>query len=172
MKIQINLELKLESITRESTEALYPLFCEDIGELNRWFGFDTDYRIENDYRYLEMRKPPYDDTIVIFYQDTPCGRFGLYDYNCEEGLVFLYYWVSSRFRRRGIGLSCMKAMLQYLKDLDIKEVCFDVDEANEASIRLLEKLPEIRMKSKERHLIYSCLLQEDQNCPKAVTRQK
>ena len=72
MKIQINLELKLESITRESTEALYPLFCEDIGELNRWFGFDTDYRIENDYRYLEMRKPPYDARKAWFFYIIGC----------------------------------------------------------------------------------------------------
>ena len=164
MEVTVNREIRLESIDKSSTDALYPLFMEDISELNRWFGFDSDYSIQNDYRYLETRKPPYDDAIVIFYQDMPCGRLGLYDYNSGQSSVFLYYWVSSRFRKKGIGLSCVKAMLPYLKDLGIKEVCFDVDEANEASIRLLEKVPEIRLKSKERRLLYSCLLQENYGC--------
>lgn len=160
MQIQINRELRLESITRESLETLYPLFREDIEELNRWFGFDTDYSIENEYRYLEARKPPYDDAVVIFYQDAPCGRFGLYDYNGKENSTFMYYWVSSRFRQRGIGLACMKVMLQYLRELGIKEVLFDVDEENSVSIRLLQKIPEIRLKLKEKRLLYSCPLQE------------
>lgn len=76
MEVTVNREIRLESIDKSSTDALYPLFMEDISELNRWFGFDSDYSIQNDYRYLETRKPPYDDAIVIFYQDTPCGRLG------------------------------------------------------------------------------------------------
>ncbi len=90
MQIQINRELRLESITRESLETLYPF----------------------------------------------------------------------RFRQRGIGLACMKVMLQYLRELGIKEVLFDVDEENSVSIRLLQKIPEMRLKSKEKRLLYSCPLQE------------
>lgn len=158
MQIKINHDLRLESITMESTETLYPLFCEDIEELNRWFGFDKDYSIENDYQYLEIRKPPYDDAIVIYYQGQPCGRFGLYDYNSQENSIFMYYWVSSRFRRKGIGQSCLIAMLQYLRELKIREVLFDVDKANSASVRLLQKIPTVQLKSKEKRLIYSCIL--------------
>lgn len=160
MEVTVNREIRLESIDKSSTDALYPLFMEDISELNRWFGFDSDYSIQNDYRYLETRKPPYDDAIVIFSQGEPCGRFGLYDYNGKENSIFMYYWVSSRFRQRGIGLACMEAMLQYLRELGIKEVLFDVDRENSASIRLLQKIPEIRLKSKEKRLLYSCLSQE------------
>lgn len=86
MKLIVNPDIRLESITKETTEALYPLFMEDIRELNRWFGFDADYSIQNDYHYLDNRKPPYDDAIVVFYRGVPCGRFGLYDYSPGENL--------------------------------------------------------------------------------------
>lgn len=158
MKYTVNSDIYLESITRSSTDALYPLFMEDIGELNRWFGFDPDYSIQNDYQYLETRRPPFDDAAVIFYQGSPCGRFGLYDYCSEEHRIFMYYWVSSRFRRKGIARLCMGAMLDYLRDLDIKEVCFDVHRENLASIALLEGYPKIQLKIQEKHLIYSCFL--------------
>lgn len=152
----VNNEICLESITKSSTEALYPLFVEDIAELNRWFGFDVDYSIENDYRYLEIRKPPYDDAIVILFRGAPCGRVGLYDYNKEESSIFMYYWVSSRYRRKGIARASMGAMLEYLREIHIKEVQFDVDQENIDSVSLLGKFPEIRLKSKEKRLVYSC----------------
>lgn len=108
MKLIVNPDIRLESITKETTEALYPLFMEDIRELNRWFGFDADYSIQNDYHYLDNRKPPYDDAIVVFYRGVPCGRFGLYDYSPGENSIYMYYWISSRFRRKGIALAAME----------------------------------------------------------------
>ena len=155
MKRVVNDRIRLESITKETTEALYPLFMEDIAELNRWFGFDADYSIQNDYNYLEERKLPYDDAIVIFYDGQPCGRFGLYDYDSTPKAIFLYYWVSSRFRRKGIARACMEAMLEYLKELKINEVLFEVDRENLASLKLLEHVPGVCLKSAEKHLIYS-----------------
>lgn len=158
MKLVINDEISLESITKETTEALYPLFMEDIAELNKWFGFDADYSIQNDYQYLGTMQPPYDDAIVVLYRNEPCGRFGLYDYNCDEHSIFMYYWISSRFRRKGIACAVMKAMLEYLRELQIEEILFDVDGENSASIRMLEKYPDIRLKEEGKHLIYSCSL--------------
>lgn len=156
MKLTINDKIRLESITKETTEALYPLFMKDIAELNKWFGFDANYSIQNDYQYLDARQPPYDDAIVVFYCNEPCGRFGLYDYNCEEHSIFMYYWISSRFRRKGIAYTVMKVMLEYLQELQINEVLFDVDRENSASIKLLEKYPDIRLKEDGKRLIYSC----------------
>lgn len=158
MKLIVNGEISLESVSKESTEALYPLFMEDIAELSKWFGFDADYSIQNDYQYLNIRKPPYDDAIIIFYRNKPCGRFGLYDYNSKDNSIFAYYWVSSHFRRKGIASAVMKAMLEYLRELQVKEVLFDVDKENLASIQLLEKHPDICLQSMEKRLTYSCLL--------------
>lgn len=52
MNLIVNENIRLESISKETTEALFPLFMEGIAELNRWFGFDPDYSINNDYQYL------------------------------------------------------------------------------------------------------------------------
>lgn len=158
MKRIVNDEISLASVSRESTEALYPLFLEDIVELNKWFGFDVDYTIQNDYQYLNSRKPPYNDAIIIFYHNKPCGRFGLYDYNSEDNSIFVYYWVSSHFRRKGIASAAMKTILEYLRELQVKEALFDVDKENLSSIKLLEKYPNMHIKAAEKHLIYSCLL--------------
>ena len=154
----VNSDIALKSITKELTDSLYPLFMQDIKELNRWFGFDADYSIQNDYQYLEVRKPPYDDAIVILYRGEPCGRFGLYDYNFEQKSIYMYYWIASRFRRNGIARAGLEAMLVYLKDLDIKEVLFDVDKENLASVCLLESYPGVRLKREEKHRTYSYFL--------------
>lgn len=158
MKLFVNNEIRLESISQETTEALYPLFMEDITELNKWFGFDPDYSIKNDYQYLENRMLPYDDAIVVVYHNTPCGRFGLYEYDSKESSIYMYYWISSRFRRKGIALAVMRSILEYLKGLHIREVLFDVDKENIASIRLLERYPNICLKSQNKRLTYSCTL--------------
>lgn len=159
MKLVVNPDICLESITKETTEALYPLFMEDISELNRWFGFDADYSIENDYRYLDSRNPPYDDAIVVFYRGTPCGRFGLYGYEPVESSLYMYYWISTRFRRKGIAIGAMGPVLEYLRYLAVREVMFDVDRENYASIELLRKYPGIYLKSEGKHLIFACGLQ-------------
>lgn len=158
MNLIVNENIRLESISKETTEALFPLFMEDIAELNRWFGFDPDYNINNDYQYLEARELPYDDAIVVIYQGLPCGRFGLYDYSPEENSLYMYYWISSRYRRKGIALTAMGSMLEYLRQLHVREVLFDVDRENTGSIKLLEDYPDIRLKSQEKRLIYSSLL--------------
>ena len=158
MNLVVNDDIRLESISKETTEALFPLFMEDIVELNRWFGFDPDYSIKNDYQYLEERKLPYDDAIVVIYRGVPCGRFGLYDYTPKESSLYMYYWISSHYRRKGIALAAMGSMLEYLQQLHVKEVLFDVDRENTSSIKLLEHYPNIRLKSQEKRLIYSSLL--------------
>lgn len=158
MKIILNDKIILESITKETAETLYPLFMEDISELNRWFGFDSDYSINNEYQYIEERKLPYEDAIIVIYYGVPCGRFGLYDYNPLENSLYMYYWISSRYRRKGIASTVMGFMLEYLQRLHVKEVLFNVDRENTGSINLLENRQNVRLKSQDKHLIYSCLL--------------
>ncbi|WP_322171222.1 GNAT family N-acetyltransferase [Acutalibacter caecimuris] len=159
MQVQVNEKVRLESITKAGIDSLFPLFFEDIEELNRWFGFDRDYSIQNEYQYLATRLPPFDDAILVLYQNVLCGRFGLYDYSPAEGCVYMYYWISSRFRRKGIARVCMGAMLEYLRGLDIHEVRFDVDIDNTASISLLSGFPNIKQKEMgKKRAIFSCPL--------------
>ncbi len=160
MKFIVNPDIRLESITKETTEALYPLFMEDITELNKWFSFDTDYSTQNDYQYLNNRKQPYDDAIVVLYRDTPCGRFGLYGYKPAENSLYMYYWISSPFRRKGIARTAMGSVLEYLRGLSVWKVLFDVDRQNFSSIELLGKNPDIYLESEEKHLIFACDLQK------------
>ena len=153
--------ITLSSMTEESARLLFPLFREDISELVRWFGFDEKYSLENELQYLAERVLPYDDAIIPFWDGVPCGRIGLYDHDADRHSIYLYYWISSRYRRRGIATVCIRAVLDHLRSIGIREVLFDVDRDNFASIHLLEHLLDAHVKDAdhEKYVIYALELQ-------------
>ena len=143
---QIDNHLTLASLTPESARQLFPLFREDIADLIRWFGFDENYSMEHELQYLSERVLPYDDAIIPSWDGTPCGRIGIYDYDAKERSIYLYYWISSRFRRKGIARLSIAGMLDHLRSLGIRQVLFDVDRVNLPSINLLQNLPGVYVK--------------------------
>lgn|GEM_PF-6173340 len=126
----------------------------------RWFGFDESYSLENEMQYLAERSGPYDDALVVCWDGIPCGRIGIYDHDAECQSIYIYYWISSRYRRRGIARRCICAALDYLRTIGIHEVLFDVDRENLPSIRLLERIPGVYVKENdhEKYVLYAVKL--------------
>ena len=150
----------LSSMTEKSARLLFPLFREDIAELVRWFGFDVSFSMESEMQYLAERVLPYDDAIIVHWDGIPCGRIGIYDFDEDNHSIFLYYWVSSRYRRIGIARNSIRAALDFLRSIGIQEVLFDVDRDNLPSVNLLESLPGVFVKDgdHEKYVIYAVKL--------------
>ena len=160
MEIVVNGTIQLKSIDYENAALLFPLFKADLKELSQWFPFDEDYQLEYDLSYVDEKKPPFDETFVIYYNGSPCGRVGLYDYDQSKGTLYLYYWVASPFRRKHIAIASVLAVMDYMKSLGLKGVWFDVKKGNEYSISLIERLPNAVLLNDEGNcMIYGCQLQ-------------
>lgn len=160
MEIVVNGKIQLKSIDYENAVLLFPLFKADLKELSQWFPFDEDYQLEYDLSYVDEKKPPFDETFVIYYNGSPCGRVGLYDYDQTKGTLYLYYWVASPFRRKHIAIASVLAVMDYMKSLGLKGVWFDVKKGNEYSISLIERLPNAVLLNDEGNcMIYGCQLQ-------------
>ena len=149
-------QIILKPLNKENAAELFPFFKIDLAELSRWFPFDESYTVENDYSYLEEKNPPYDETFVIFYQNNPCGRVGLYDYNEATEEIYIYYWVATKYRRKHIGARSVRTVLDYLMTIGIKSVLFDVKKDNYESIALIRALENITIVSEDsKSYIYS-----------------
>ena len=160
MELYVDESLRLEPIDRENAALLFPLFRADLKELRRWFPFDEDYNLEYDLAYADEKKPPFDETFVIYYEGQPCGRVGLYDHDPEKDEIYLYYWVASPFRRRHIALRSVLAVLKHLNGLGIKRALFEVKKANAESFALIRNLPGTQIERDEGNtLICSCQIQ-------------
>ena len=156
MILKANENIYLKPIDKENAALLFPLFKADLKEICQWFPFDEDYRLEYDFSYVEEKEPPFDETFAIYYKDVPCGRVGLYDYDKEKKEIFLYYWVATPYRRKHIALASVNAVLDYLKNMGIKSVLFDVKKENKNSISLINKISDTIIESEEGGvLIYS-----------------
>ncbi len=92
---------------------------------------------------------PYDETFVIFYQNNPCGRVGLYDYDEATREIYVYYWVATKYRRKNIGARSVRSVLDYLMTIGIKSVLFDVKKDNHESIALVKALENITIVSED-----------------------
>lgn len=149
MDLLVDDQIILRPMDKENATELFPLFKGDLAELSRWFPFDESYTVENDYLYVEEKNPPYDETFVIIYQNNPCGRVGLYDYNEATGEIYIYYWVATKYRKRYIGARSVKAVLDYLMTIGIKSVLFDVKKNNHESIALIKDIENITIVSED-----------------------
>ena len=141
MDLFVNNSIRLKTIDHENAALLFPLFRADIKELRQWFPFPEDYKLEYDLAYVDEKKPPLDETFVIYYNGEPCGRIGLYDCDQSKGEIYLYYWVASPFRRKHIAIDSVLSVMEYLRSLGLKRVLFDVKAENEPSIALINRLP-------------------------------
>ncbi len=150
MDLYVDDEIMLKPLDQENAKKLFPLFKIDLAELSRWFPFDESYTVENDYLYVEQKDPPYDETFVIFYQNDPCGRVGLYDYNEAAGEIYIYYWVAKKYRKKHIGTRSVKTVLDYLKEIGIKSALFDVKKDNLESIALIKTLENATVASEDK----------------------
>ena len=159
MILTVNENIQLKPIDKENAELLFPLFKADLKEICRWFPFDENYQLNYDFSYIDEKEPPFDETFVIYYNSEPCGRVGLYDYNEKNKEIFLYYWVASPYRRKRIAFNSVNAVLDYLKNLGINSVLFDVKKENKNSILLINKIPNTSIVSEANDvLIYLHLL--------------
>ena len=159
MEIVVNGTIQLKSIDYENAALLFPLFKADLKELSQWFPFDEDYQLEYDLSYVDEKKPPFDETFVIYYNGSPCGRVGLYDYDQTKGTLYLYYWVASPFRRKHIAMDSVLAVMEYLKSSGVQGVRFDVKKGNTYSISLINQLPNAELLQDEADgQIYGCQL--------------
>ena len=160
MELVVNDNIQLKTIDHENAAMLFPLFKSDLKEISQWFPFDEDYKLEYDFAYVDEKKPPFDETFVIFYNGEPCGRVGLYDYNQDKGEIYLYYWVASLYRRKHIAIDSVLTVMDYLKSLGLKGVLFDVKKENEYSIALINCLSDaVLLKDGASGQIYECPLQ-------------
>ena len=160
MELFVNDNIQLRTIDHENATMLFPLFKADLKEICQWCPFDEDYKLEYDLSYVDEKKPPFDETFVIFFNGKPCGRVGLYDYDQSKGEIYLYYWVASPFRRNHIAIDSVLAVIDYLKSLGLKRVLFDVKKGNDHSIALIKHLSDAVLLADEAAvLIYGCPLQ-------------
>lgn len=160
MDLFVDNQITLKPLNKENATELFPLFMADMAELSRWFPFDESYTVDNDYSYVEEKTPPYDETFVVFYQDNPCGRVGLYDYNESTGEISIYYWIATKYRKRHIGGRSVRAVLDYLMTIGIKSVLFDVKKNNHESIALIKALENMTLVSEDcKSYIYSYSLE-------------
>ncbi len=156
MLLTVNEKIQLKPIDKENAAILFPLFKADLKEISRWFPFDENYQLKYDFSYIDEKEPPFDETFVIYYKTKPCGRVGLYDYDKNKKEIFLYYWVASPYRRKHIAIDSVNTVLDYLKNLEIKTVLFDVKKENKNSILLINKIPNTSIVSEDTDiLIYS-----------------
>ena len=159
MDLFVNNIITLKPIDKENAALLFPLFKADLKEISRWFPFDDDYRLEYDLAYIDEKKPPFDETFVVYYKDTVCGRVGLYDYDEINNEIFVYYWIATPFRRNHIAINSLLSVVAYLKTLDVKTVLFEVKRENSESLALLNKLPEVTtVSADEKTITYSLIL--------------
>ena len=150
-------DITLRPLDRENAAALWPLFRRDLAELRRWFPFDESYSLENDRDYVEGKTPPYDETYVIFFRGSPCGRVGLYDWDEAGGEISLYYWVASGYRRKRIGTRSVRAVLAHLKALGLRRALFDVKKENTESLALIRALEGACVRSEDADgYVFSC----------------
>ncbi|MCH5279692.1 MAG: GNAT family N-acetyltransferase [Christensenellaceae bacterium] len=156
-------QIILKPLDKENATELFPLFMADIEELSRWFPFDESYTVENDYAYVDEKTPPYDETFVVFYQNNPCGRIGIYDYNEATGEIYIYYWIATKYRKRHIGARSIREVLDYLMTIGIKSVLFDVKKDNHGSIALIRALENITIVSEDSKT-YIYAYTPEQNC--------
>lgn len=113
--------------------------------------------MEYDLSYVDEKNPPFDETFVICYNNEPCGRIGLYDYDGEKSEIYLYYWVANPYRKKHIAMESILAVLNYLKNLGIKVVLLDVKKTNAQSIAFIHRLPNTTVKTEEDdYMIYEC----------------
>lgn len=146
MAAMMNQEVSIALMTRTSARQVFPLFRDDMDELVRWFAFDPDYSLENDYNtIISDSQTSYSRTFIVFFKGIPCGRIGLYDYDEASRSIYLYYWVSSQYRRQHIASHGISLALQYVREMDaaIARVCFDVNRENDVSLAMLRKIPGI-----------------------------
>ena len=161
MELSVNSNIQLRAITHENAALLFPLFKADLKEISQWFPFDEEYQLAYDLAYVDEKKPPFDETFVIYYHGEPCGRVGLYDYDQSRSEIYLYYWVASPYRRKHIAVDSVLAVMDYLKSLGLKSVLFDVKKANVYSIALINHLPgAVLIKEDADGFIYGCPLQQ------------
>ena len=155
MEIKANNNVVLIPINKENAEALFPLFKADLKEISRWFPFGEDYIVDYDLSYVDEKDPPYDETFIIYFQGTPCGRVGLYDYDEDKNELYIYYWVASPYRRKHVAISAINAVAKYLKTLGISRLLFDVKKENISSINLLKQLDVHIAEEDDKCIIYS-----------------
>lgn len=159
MDLAVNESIQLKTIDHENAALLFSLFKADLKEISQWFPFDEDYRLEYDFAYVDEKRPPFDETFVIFYNGGPCGRVGLYDCDLSTGEIYLYYWVASPYRRKHIASAAVRTVMDYLKSSGLKSVLFDVKKENRSSIALIHCLPGAELLKEEAGgLIFRCTL--------------
>ena len=155
MNLSVNESIELKPIDHENAALLFPLLKADLKEIRQWFSINEDYDLENELSYVDEKEPPFDETFVIYYRGTPCGRVGLYDYDRNKNELYMYYWVASPFRRKHVALDSVLTVMDYLSSLGLKSILFDVKKANEASIAMIRQLPNtVLLKEEEDSLIY------------------
>ena len=150
MNLVISKEITLSSINRDNATALFPLFKAEIRELSKWFPFDEDYSLEDDYEYIKEKKPPYEEAFIILYNGKACGRIGFYDYDEQRKEIYIYYWVAKAYRRKQIARDSLKGIISYLQTLHIKKALFDINKDNYDSIAFIKCLDKAELENEEK----------------------
>ncbi len=172
MEIRADEKIVLKPIDKENAILLFPLFKADLKEISRWFPFGEDYIVDYDLAYVDEKKPPFDETFVIYCDGVPCGRAGLYDYDKKKNELFIYYWVATPYRRKHIAATALNAVLNYLKTLGVHRVLFDVKNENVSSISFLTKLNAVIAEENEKYTVYSYALSTQQSTGLLLPNQR
>lgn len=91
-------------------------------------------------REMRGRANAFRYSFAIFYQENFAGVCALYDINQAFQSAKLYYWVASKFWKKGIASQSLATLIDFAqKELDINYLKTGVLERNLASIKVLEK---------------------------------
>ncbi len=140
MQIKVDENIYLLTPSLNDALAIYNLETEDRNELKNIFSFITDeYSIDDEIEFIKsLENDKY--LFYIFYDHQVCGKLGLYDLVEKENAMSIYYYVSSKYRRKHIAEKSIQTILNHaFNNLGLKKILFYVNDNNRPSLNLVSK---------------------------------
>lgn len=138
--IKINDEIDLKRPNLEDVSIIYRYMEEDRDNLIHIFTRIENNTMENEKKRMkQLTKDNF--MFYIYYKGEVCGEIGLYDYSEMNKYASIYYYISSRFRNKGIATNTVLFFLRYaFQNYDLNKIQFFINEDNKQGVMLVEKL--------------------------------
>jgi ribosomal-protein-serine acetyltransferase len=142
MTLKVNEYLELEPISLAHVKDIFHTIDKYRDSLRQWLPFVDYTKEEKDSReFVEFSLTSNDKTFVICYKGLFAGLAGIKDIDLTNNKAELGYWVSPKFRNRGLATYVSKFLIRYsFSELNLNRLQIRIAVNNEKSLRVAEKL--------------------------------
>jgi ribosomal-protein-serine acetyltransferase len=146
MIINVDQHLKLELLTPDHAAVLFELIDKNRDKLRVWLSFidrmPTIEAVELYINYTQQRNSLQQDfAFLIFEDDQPVGRIGVYQINNQNQHGEIGYWLIPSQRGRGIMKKSCRALIHFcFSSLPINRLAIKCGTGNYKSQAIPEKL--------------------------------